>query len=79
MAIATNMDTGQFPTYLFLFLIPILLFYLFSAITNLLPVNHRTLVKLLIWAPPPPSLPGKVTIASSPSRMRPSEPAVAFM
>jgi hypothetical protein len=56
MAIADKVDTINLPTYLFLFITPLLLFYLTSTITRLSPVNRRILAKLLItpvasWPP----------------------------
>jgi hypothetical protein len=67
MAIVTDMDTGQFPTYLFLFIIPPLIFYLVSAVTHLSPINCCSLAKLLVWTPRPPGLRGR---SHSPPRPR---------
>ncbi len=58
MAIANKVDTINLPTYLFLFITPLLLFYLTSTITRLLPVDRRILAKLLI-TPRPPGLQGR--------------------
>jgi hypothetical protein len=59
MAIVTNMDTGQFPTYLFLFIIPPLIFYLVSAVIHLSPINRCLLTKLLLSMPRTPGLQGR--------------------
>ncbi len=57
MAIADKVDAINLPTYLFVFITPLLLFYLTSTITCLLPVDRRILAKLLI-TPRPPGLRG---------------------
>jgi hypothetical protein len=59
MAIVTDMDTGQFPTYLFLFIIPPLIFYLVSAVIHLSPIDRRLLAKLLLSTPCTPGLRGR--------------------
>ena len=53
MAIADKVDTINLSTYLFLFITPLLLFYIISTITRLLPVDRRILAKLLITPRPP--------------------------
>jgi hypothetical protein len=47
MAIANTMDTGQLMTYLLVFLLPLLIHYLISALLHLLPIDRRALGKLL--------------------------------
>jgi hypothetical protein len=47
MATAKKMDTGHAATYLLVFLVPLMLYYLTSALMNLSPVNRRALSKLL--------------------------------
>jgi hypothetical protein len=59
MAIVIDMDTGQFPTYLFLFIIPPLIFYLISVVIHLSPINRRSLAKLLLSMPHTPGLRGR--------------------
>jgi hypothetical protein len=59
MAIITDIDTGQFPTYLFLFIIPPLIFYLASTIIHLSPIDRRSLTKLLLAMPRTPGLQGR--------------------
>jgi hypothetical protein len=67
MAIVIKMDTGQFPTYLFLFIIPPLIFYLVSTVIHLSPINRRSLAKLLLSTPRTPGLRGR---SCSPPRPR---------
>jgi hypothetical protein len=48
MAIADKVNLTNTPTYLFFFATPLILFYLTSILTSLLPVNRCALAKLLI-------------------------------
>ncbi len=48
MAIADNVDTLNLPIYLFVYITPLLLFYITSTINRLSPVDRRILAKLLI-------------------------------
>jgi hypothetical protein len=61
MAIVTDMDTGQFPTYLFLFSssFPPLIFYLVSAVIHSSPIDSHLLAKLLLSTPRTPGLRGR--------------------
>ena len=52
------MNTAHLPTYLIVFIIPLILFYLASSVTRLSPVDRRTLAKLLL-TPSPPGLQGR--------------------
>ncbi len=59
MATATYMDTGQSLSYLFVFVLPLLIHYLVSYLLKLSPVDRRAVAKLF-WSPPPPDLWGRL-------------------
>jgi hypothetical protein len=65
MAIANDMDIGQMLTYLLMFLLPLLLHYLVSALLHLSPVDRCALGKLL-WSPDRPGLRGRSRLPSCP-------------
>jgi hypothetical protein len=70
MATAKKLDTGQAATYLLMFFVPLMLYYLTSALMNLLPVNRHALSKLL-WSPPRPGLRGRSCSPRGPCKRNP--------
>ncbi len=70
MAAADHMDTGQAATYLLVFLVPLLLHYLASTLLHLLPVDRRSLTKLL-WSLPRPGLRGRSRLPPGPRKRGP--------
>jgi hypothetical protein len=70
MATAKKLDTGQAATYLLVFLVPLMLYYLTSALMNLSPVDRRALSKLL-WSPPRPGLRGRSCSPRGPHKRGP--------
>jgi hypothetical protein len=70
MATAKKLDTGQAATYLLVFLVPLMLYYLTSTLMNLSPINRHALSKLL-WSPPRPGLQGRSCLPRGPRKRGP--------